>query len=286
MKVSFRTWFLGITTVVSLLVFAASTYAWFTTNKDVSTSIVTSRTGDESIELELSKTGGSGFKSENKIDIPQVNKTDIYWLMPVSTVNLSDFVYVNATVSGDAASFKPVNNEKYYYHGRIYMRAKATGMDKADRLALYLDKSDGLIGRASQGNMLNAARLGLKFNDKDNSTHILRLSEAANPTKSQVYNTVINGTRLGDGKVLGLGSKNQVYAADDPSEAVSDYTVKIADDNTINVPKKPLLLMEFNKIYTLDIYFYLEGCDPDCSSVIELNEADLNLAFYGILGER
>ena len=284
MKVSFRTWFLGITTLVSLLVFAASTYAWFTTNKDVSTSSVTSRTGDESIELELSKAGGGRFRSENRIDIPKVNKTDNNRLMPVSTDNLSEFVYVNATVAGDATSFKPVDNEKYYYHGRIYMRARSTGMDKTDRLALYLDKSDGLIGRVSQGNMLNAARLGLKFDDKDNSTYILRLSESANPTKSQVYNTVINGSRLGDGKVLGLGRKNQVYAADDPSEAVSDYTVKIAD-NTISIPKEPLLLMEFNKIYTLDIYFYLEGCDPDCSSGIELNESDLNLAFYGILDE-
>ena len=77
MKVSFRTWFLGITTVAALFVFAASTYAWFTTNKDVATNSATSRTGDESIELQLSKLGGNSFKSENTVAIPQVNKTDI-----------------------------------------------------------------------------------------------------------------------------------------------------------------------------------------------------------------
>ena len=55
-------------------------------------------------------------------------------------------------------------------------------------------------------------------------------------------------------------------------------------DNIV-LPDKPLIYMELGKIYTLDIYFYLEGCDPDCSNSISYDGADLHLAFYGILDE-
>ena len=42
--------------------------------------------------------------------------------------------------------------------------------------------------------------------------------------------------------------------------------------------------MNLNQIYPVDVYFYLEGCDSDCSDAITHNEADLYLAFYGISG--
>ena len=51
------------------------------------------------------------------------------------------------------------------------------------------------------------------------------------------------------------------------------------------LPEQPLLLMELNREYTMDVYFYLEGCDPDCTDDIWHNGVDLQLAFYGILEE-
>ena len=44
-----------------------------------------------------------------------------------------------------------------------------------------------------------------------------------------------------------------------------------------------LLEMELNRIYTVDVYFYLEGCDPDCSDSVSDQEADIHLAFYGVI---
>ena len=41
--------------------------------------------------------------------------------------------------------------------------------------------------------------------------------------------------------------------------------------------------MQIGKIYSLDIYFYLEGCDPDCTDSVSFNTADLQLSFYGVL---
>lgn len=41
--------------------------------------------------------------------------------------------------------------------------------------------------------------------------------------------------------------------------------------------------MELNRIYTVDVYFYLEGCDPDCSDGLSYQTADIHLAFYGVI---
>jgi len=71
----------------------------------------------------------------------------------------------------------------------------------------------------------------------------------------------------------------------DPSVLISDYEVKF-ENAGISIPDKPLLTMEVNRIYPVDIYFYLEGCDPDCSDAgISFDQADLHLAFYGILSQ-
>ena len=119
MKNVFRSWFLGITTIFALLAFGAATYAWFTSNRAVSTSTATARTGEETLELQLSSQGGSSFQSVETDAITQVNQTAATQLMPVSTVNLSDFVYSPATVDGMPSAFLQVENEQYYYHGRL-----------------------------------------------------------------------------------------------------------------------------------------------------------------------
>ena len=48
---SFKTWFQVITTVFAMMALLASTYAWFTANREVETSVATARTGEEKLEL-------------------------------------------------------------------------------------------------------------------------------------------------------------------------------------------------------------------------------------------
>ena len=43
--------------------------------------------------------------------------------------------------------------------------------------------------------------------------------------------------------------------------------------------------MELGKIYTVDVYFYLEGCDPDCSDSVSFDQSELYLGFYGVLSQ-
>ena len=133
---------------------------------------------------------------------------------------------------------------------------------------LYLDQSDGLLGDAADGYLLNASRLGLIFGGDTSNPIILRLSESENPENAQVYNTEVNGKLLGKNQVLGY-NENGVFATTDPSVLVSDYTISFTN-NQMTLPKSALLSMEFGKIYAVDIYFYLEGCDPDCSESVQL----------------
>ena len=248
MKRSFRTWFLTVTIILILFVVVFFTYAWFTSNRAVSTNTVTARTDEENLELQLSSTGGSSFRDSQPASITQVNKTDAEYLIPVSTNDLQNFVYSPFTDSGMASSFERVQNEEYYYHGRVYIRA-----------------------------------VGEVFDENYSSEVIFKLSESQNASGQQTYNTVINGQTLGNNQVLSY-TNGTVRAASDPSVSADGYTISFSDDS-VDVPQNALLTMQLNKIYTVDIYFYLEGCDPDCSNSIQYSTVDLQLGFYGVLSQ-
>ena len=283
MKKTFRTWFLAVTTLFAVLAFTFATLAWFTANRAVQTNTATARTGDETLELQISSSGGSGFKSVETAQITQINQTNSEILLPVSTADLNSFVYAPFTKDGKASAFKKVDDEANYYHGRVYLRAEGEGWPEGSRMNLYLDQSDGLLGDAADGYLLNASRLGLIFDGDTSNPIILRLSESENPENAQIYNTEVNGKILGKNQVLGYNDSG-VFAVGDPSVSISEYTIDFSE-NQMKLPSRTLVSMELGKIYPVDIYFYLEGCDPDCSESIQLNEAELHLAFYGVLDQ-
>lgn len=278
MKHAFRTWFLSVTMLAAVLSLAAATYAWFTSNRAVGTSTATARTGEETLTLQLSSSGGSAFRDMQTAAITQVNRTSAAKLLPVSTSDLVNFVYAPSTVADQAVHFEKVENEAYYYHGRIYLRASGEGFSGSQVMNLYLDQSERLLGKNVDGRLLNAARLGLVFDGDTANSIILRLSEASNPSDMQSNNTVVNGTKLNGSQVLRYRN-GSVSAVRDPSVPVADYAM----DASLGLPFHTLLSMQIGKIYSLDIYFYLEGCDPDCTDSVSFNTADLQLSFYGVL---
>ena len=279
MKHAFRTWFLSVTTLAAILALAAATYAWFTSNRAVETSTATARTGEETLTLQLSSSGGGAFRDMPTAAITQVNRTSATRLMPVSTSDLVNFVYAPSTVADQAVHFEKVENEAYYYHGRIYLRASGEGFSGSQVMNLYLDQSEGLLGKNVDGRLLNAARLGLVFDGDTANPIILRLSESSNPSNMRRNNTVVNGVALTGSQVLRYRN-GSVSAVSDPSVPIADYAMDTASSG---VPSKTLLAMQIGKIYSLDIYFYLEGCDPDCTDSVSYNTADLHLSFYGML---
>ena len=278
MKHAFRTWFLSVTMLAAVLSLAAATYAWFTSNRAVGTSTATARTGEETLTLQLSSSGGSAFRDMQTAAITQVNRTSAAKLFPVSTSDLVNFVCAPSTVADQAVHFEKVENEAYYYHGRIYLRASGEDFSGSQVMNLYLDQSERLLGKNVDGRLLNAARLGLVFDGDTSKPIILRLSESSNPSDMRSNNTVVNGTKLNGSQVLRYRN-GSVSAVSDPSVPVADYAM----DASLGLPSRTLLSMQIGKIYSLDIYFYLEGCDPDCTDSVSFNTADLQLSFYGVL---
>ena len=280
----FQIWGSVVSMLVIMLVLSAATYAWFSANRIVSTDRASARSGTDSLQLQISETGGSDFRGSDETAIVQINTATQTQLMPVSTADLKTFVYNPASVDDMATNFRTVENEKYYYHGRIYLRATAEGKDAGARMALYLDEDNevgGALAQANDGLLLNAARLGMTF-DGGNPV-IFSLSDTHNDVQEQRKNTVLNGVLLEDNQVLSASGGN-VTAVADPSISIDSRKI-IMNDSAVTLPAEPLLYMELNQIYMVDIYFYIEGCDTDCSDSISYDEADLHLAFYGILEE-
>ena len=268
---------------LALLSLTAVTAAWFTNNAKVNTSRAVSRTAAQSVELQVSSKGGDDFSGGREVDIVQVNSAEMTRLMPVSTADLATFVQPPATVDGYAVSFQRVEDERDYYHGRVYLRATADAAESGRKLAVYLDEGAGsggalAVGGAAGSQLLHAARLGLVFDGKQESAVIFRLSEDKNAEGDRTLNTKLDGAVLEEGSVL-TWTGTAAKAVADPAVLTKDRAV--GADGT--VPEKPLLEMELGRVYQVDVYFYLEGCDPDCTESIAFDDGYLHLAFYGVL---
>ena len=270
--------------IVLLAIVGAATLAWYTSNQQVKTDTVSAKTGNKELMLQVSSSGGGSFRDEDPAEITQVNNTNMEFLMPVSTADLENFVtgvgseYDPQTETEMVTNFVPVQEEAGYYHGRVYLRAVGEGWKDDTKLRLYLDQSEQLaFTPGADSKVLNAARLGLKFEGA--APVIFHPSENSNNT--QVLNTKLNGTRLSAGQVLKSDGGSNVSAVSDPSVSLDTYTIQM-DSSGMSVPQTPLLEMDLNTIYTLDIYFYLEGCDPDCSEEISRDDTNMQLAFYGV----
>ena len=268
---------------LALLSLTAVTAAWFTNNAKVNTSRAVSRTAAQSVELQVSSKGGDDFSGGREADIVQVNSAEMTRLMPVSTADLATFVQPPATVDGYAVSFQRVEDERDYYHGRVYLRATADAAESGRKLAVYLDEGAGsggalAVGGAAGSRLLHAARLGLVFDGKQESAVIFRLSEDKNAEGDRTLNTKLDGAVLEEGSVL-TWTGTAAKAVADPAVLTKDRAV--GADGT--VPEKPLLEMELGRVYQVDVYFYLEGCDPDCTESIAFDDGYLHLAFYGVL---
>ena len=62
----------------------------------------------ESLELQISSDGSTFFPNVSSVAIAQVNQTSLTNLLPVSTADLSTFVYAPSTVSDMATNFEPI----------------------------------------------------------------------------------------------------------------------------------------------------------------------------------
>lgn len=293
-------WAIGAAAVITAATLTAATYAWFSANREVETEKVTARTGSVSLALQISREGGDQFSSKTETDTDGEIYTSgtIYSvvslkerenvLMPVSTGDLQTFVYSPMTDDGQATEgtlrvlhgdVEAENQlaETLYYHDTLYLRLTGDDSIPADTQAnLYLDKLDKLpIVEAPEGSQLLAAsRLGLII---DGGTPlILRFAEDG---ENALSNTVLDGEQLAAGLVLIEKDGSIIPSEKDPSHLLEDYQYSGSDAQPAS-----LVTMKLGQIYQLDIFFYLEGCDPDClTEQVGWDSASLALAFYAAL---
>lgn len=262
--------------LVAAIVLVSATYAWFTASDRVTSSSVTARSGSDTAELQISAAGGEDFLAVEAAPITQVGGAAPDALLPVTTADLQTFL--TATVTGPEAVYRPVEEGASLYHGRVYLRYAAQGTAPGS-MDLYLDENAlAALSAVGDSDLLNAARLGLVFDGADRV--ILSLSETGNAAADQVRNTWLNGAQVPDGSVL-TTVNGAVTAVDDPSVPITDYMLSTAGG--FSLPERPLCRLEPGAVCPVDVYFYLEGCDPDCSDAISFDAADLALSFYGVL---
>ncbi len=266
--------------VISLLVLAGATYAWFTSNRTVYTDRVTSKTDSSDVRLLLSRYGGADFSGSDVVDIKPLAGDSNEKLMPVSTADLKTFVYLKFGNEAES-KFGVAQDESYYYHETIYVKAEATGMQPNTWLALYLNNTDPLVEADDYSLLLNAARLGLVFNDSD--PMIFYLSEDSNTDHGgeRINNTFIDGVQAAAGYCV-VPEGNSFRTVEDPSRPLSEIAIGSGDVSAVD----PIAYLEFGQVYKLDIYFYIEGTDLDCSDSIQRNGAELWLDFYGAVAEK
>ena len=170
-----------------------------------------------------------------------------------------------------------------FCYGALDMRAELGG-DAASsaRIAVYLDQSDqfGPLAEKTQEDslLLNAARLGIAVHGDPDTARIFYLSEERNGEDQQVLNTVVGGELQPEDIVLRSDAGGEVTPVPDPAIPLS--ACMISDESGSG---EPLFYLEPGVDYQIDVFFYLEGCDPDCSDSIEYNAAEFGLAFYATL---
>lgn len=290
-KYNLTLWVTAAAAVLTAAVLTTATYAWFTTNGDVETETVTARTGSADLELQISKKPEGDFSPETVKDADGKEYNGVALeplgsrvLMPVSTADLKTFVYSPSTAEGQATEYtlrtpSEKELEDIVYHTTILLRLRDNGtLSDSTTVNLYLDDL-GIEKKPeeveAENRLLNAARLGLTINDR---FLILRYSEDEDGAES---NTLLSGERLKPGQVLTL-ENGGVKAADIPAGnqgLLSEF--QYSDKNL--TPKPILEGMKPGTVYPLDIYFYLEGCDPDCDETAQKQQAGLSLAFYAVL---
>lgn len=247
------------------LAFAAATYAWFSVNEQVETSRITAETGKQDLELQISRTN---FNPAPNQQVELKAPTNV--LLPVSTADLNTFVY-NPITNGDIADrFLPAA-ETLYYHDTVYLRAKGTEVSKDIQLELYLDDKVNIAQNIS-GELLTAARLGLRLMDEASGSSTFRILSLSDENEGN-GNTRLDGVDIAPGNVITLRGDTPV-AVPDPAIPIASVMAQAA--------RTPIATMEQDKVYRVDIYFYIEGCDPDCTDEkVGLDRAALQLGFYG-----
>lgn len=274
--------------VAALLVIAAvlgtATYAWFTHNMAVNTNSVSVHSDDSQLVVEMGDAQADSWSRSGDVAL-FANSSDDLVLYPVSTFDLSGFAEcTHNNAAGEAVHFEQAADGQHYYHGWIDLRAgvSGSGADKASgRVSLYL--GDTLVPSGASPELLRAARVGLKFsrNGEVVKTCYFALDNSDGGHRGEHPATRPNNVSgYSDGMLLGWQNGELACAND----GVEDFTAyMMGADDSAGRPQNALLSMDQGATYRMDVYYYIEGTDPDSADYLNGNEGLLHVNLFAVL---
>lgn len=264
---------------------SAATYAWFTSNMKVNTNSVSVHSDTSKLVLELGDADRGSWSQQGDASLASTANGAVT-LYPVSTFDLNGFAACAQNNSnGDATVFEQAkDNGSAFYHGWIDLRPTITGTGASKvkgKVSLYLAES--LVPQGADAELLRAARVGIKISSGSQvlATNILELDSSDSGHRGEHPMTVPAGLAgYADGMLLGWQNGQLACGADvkrDPAAFALDA------GETAERPQNSLATLALGQTYRLDIYYYIEGTDPDSADYLHQDPGTLHLALFATL---
>lgn len=277
--------YIALVMVALAATLGAATYAWFTNNMKVNTNSVSVRSDTSKLVLELGDADTGSWSQQGDASLAS-NASDGVTLYPVSTFDLNGFAACAQNNSaGDASVFEQAkDNGSAYYHGWIDLRPTiaGTGASKVKgRVSLYLAES--LVPQGADAELLRAARVGIKISSSGQvlATDIFELDSSDSGHRAEHPTTAPAGLAgYTDGMLLGW-QNGQLACGANVTQDPAAFTLDTRE--TATRPQNALATLALGQTYRLDIYYYIEGTDPDSADYLHQDPGTLHLAFFATL---
>ena len=278
--------YIALVMVALAATLGAATYAWFTNNMKVNTNSVSVRSDTSKLVLELGDADTGSWSQQGDVSLVS-NASDSVTLYPVSTFDLNGFAACAQNNSaGDATVFEQaIDNGSAYYHGWIDLRPSisGTGASKVKgKVSLYLAES--LVPQGADAELLRAARVGIKISSGNQvlATDIFELDNSDSGHRAEHPTTAPAGLAgYTDGMLLGWQNGQLVCGANVTQDPAA-FTLDTSE--TATRPQNALATLALGQTYRLDIYYYIEGTDPDSADYLHQDPGTLHLALFATLG--
>lgn len=264
---------------------SAATYAWFTSNMKVNTNSVSVHSDTSKLVLELGDADRGSWSQQGDASLASTANGAVT-LYPVSTFDLNGFAACAQNNSnGDATVFEQAkDNGSAFYHGWIDLRPTITGTGAnkvKGKVSLYLAES--LVPQGADAELLRAARVGIKISSGSQvlATNIFELDSSDSGHRGEHPMTVPAGLAgYADGMLLGW-QNGQLACGANVTQDPAAFTLDAGE--TSERPQNSLATLALGQTYRLDIYYYIEGTDPDSADYLHQDPGTLHLALFATL---
>lgn len=277
--------YIALVMVALAATLGAATYAWFTSNMKVNTNSVSVHSDTSKLVLELGDAGRGSWSQQGDASLASTANGAVT-LYPVSTFDLNGFAACAQNNSaGDATVFEQAkDNGSAFYHGWIDLRPTITGTGAnkvKGKVNLYLAES--LVPQGADAELLRAARVGIKISSGSQvlATNIFELDSSDGGHRGEHPMTVPAGLAgYTEGMLLGW-QNGQLACGANVTQDPATFTLDTSE--TAERPQNSLATLALGQTYRLDIYYYIEGTDPDSADYLHQDPGTLHLALFATL---